>query len=89
MGSKESGQKAPQIELIWIDALVNNSENTDYKNRIQKNMSVKFSCFENVQESLEYLKKLKFVPTYIITSGRLYPEFIKEFKSNIILTMKN
>ena len=83
MGSKESDQKAPQIELIWIDALVNNSENTDYKNRIQKNMSVKFSCFENVPESLEYLKKLKFVPTYIITSGRLYPEFIREFKSNI------
>ena len=75
-----SGQ---EIELIWIDARVNENENKGYKNEIIKFMQVKFSCFEEVAPGIEYLKTLKFVPTYIICSGRLYPDFIKEFKAKI------
>ena len=77
------GQTIDKIELIWVDANVNNEENLSYKEEILKLMSVNFSCFDNVMESIDYLKKLKFAQTYIISSGSLYSEFIKEFKASI------
>ena len=70
-------------EIIWIDARVNNNENTKYKDQISKFMQAKFSCYEQVPPAIIYLKQLQFIPTYIICSGRLYPEFIKEFKTKI------
>ena len=72
-----------KAEIIWIDTRVNDIENLEYKEEILKFMSVNISCFENIPEAIDYLKKLEFVSPYIITSGRLYPEFIKEFKSKI------
>ena len=83
MGAYYSGGTVQKVELIWIDARVNETENLEYKEEILKFMIVNFSCFEKVPEALEHLKKLEFVSPYIITSGRLYPEFIKEFKARI------
>ena len=83
MGTYLYGQTIDKIELIWVDANVNNEENQSYKEEILKLMSVNLSCFENVIESIDYLKKLKFTQTYIISSGSLYCEFIKEFKASI------
>ena len=85
------GKKQPSklIEIVWIDANINSSENESYKNKfiedkdILKKVSTKVSPFVKVEEAIEYLKKLKFIPTLIISSGRLYPEFIKIFKNNI------
>ena len=34
-------------------------------------------------EAFDYLKKIEFVKTYIICSGKAYIEFIKEFTENI------
>ena len=83
MGTYYYGETVQALEIIWIDARVNDTENLEYKEDILKFMTVNFSCFENVPDAIEYLKKLEFVSPYIITSGRLYPEFIKEFKSKI------
>ena len=91
MGAKNTGanKNLKEIEIVWIDANVNNKENQKYKNALLKdpdilsNGLVKLSPFTIVSEAIEYLKKLKFVTTFIISSGRLYPEFIKIFKNNI------
>ena len=80
MGNNQENQK---VELIWIDAKVNNDENKKYKAEISKAMSFNFSCFEKIPEAIKYLKKLEFISVFIICSGRLYPEFIKIFKTNI------
>jgi len=82
MGNYNS-QTIHKDELIWIDQNVNNEENKGYKKEIKKLMKVNLSCFTDVPKAMEYIKKLEFVRTYIICSGRLYPTFIIEFKSNI------
>ena len=82
MGAHNS-QTIQKDELIWIDQNVNNEENQEYQKEIKKLMKVNLSCFTEVSKAMEYLKKLEFVRTYIICSGRLYPSYIVEFKSNI------
>ena len=82
MGAYNS-QTIQKDELIWIDQNVNNEENQGYQKEIKKLMKVNLSCFTEVSKAIEYLKKLEFVRTYIICSGRLYIDFIIEFKSNI------
>jgi len=77
------GHSFKTIELVWIDSKINNKENQKYKDEIKKIMKVKFSCFEKVNEGIKYLKTIEFIPTYILCSGRLYPEFIIEFKNKI------
>ena len=71
------------LELIWIDANVNNEENNGYKNEMKKFMQAKFSFFEGTQEALDYLKTIEFIPTFIMCSGKLYPHFIKEYTNKI------
>ena len=83
MGAYNNRQVIQKDELIWIDKNVNNDENNGYKKEIKKLMKVNLSCFTNVSEAMEYLKKIEFARTYIICSGGLYPSFIIEFKSNI------
>ena len=78
-----NSQTIQKDELIWIDQNVNNEENQGYQKEIKKLMKVNLSCFTEVSKGIEYLKKLEFVRTYIICSGRLYIDFIIEFKSNI------
>ena len=72
-----------KLELIWIDANINNDENNNYKNKIKKIMEAKLSCFDNIQKAFEYLKNIEFIPVCIMCSGKLYPEFIKEFRNKI------
>ena len=82
-------QPSKLIEIVWIDANINSDENNSYKNQfindkhILNKIATKVSPFVKVEEAIEYLKKLKFIPTLIISSGRLYPKFIKIFKNNI------
>ena len=83
MGANEYGNSFKKIELVWIDARVNEKDNKDYRDKIKKFMKIKFSSFEKVKEGIEYLKTIEFIPTYILCSGRLYPEFIKIFKTQI------
>ena len=77
MGSDNS------ITGIWIDENVNNEENKKYRFKFTKIVGFEIKAYENISTALEYLKKLKFSPIVIIVSGRLYPEFIENFKNNI------
>ena len=70
-------------EIVWIDPKVNNNENKSYQDKFRQFKFVKLSCFVNVPEGINYLKSIEFSETFIITSGRAYPEFIDLFKKNI------
>ena len=69
--------------IIWIDANVNNEENTGYLKELETYSFFKIKCFTNVNEAINKIKKIEFEESYIIVSGRLYSEFIKKFKENL------
>ena len=40
-------------------------------------------CFDSTEESINYIKTIKFESTIIVISGELYLLFISKFKENI------
>ena len=70
--------------IIWIDSMVNNKENSKYVDKLKQNISLKtIKCTDKVSDAIEFMKKINFERTMIICSGKLYPEFIREFKEKI------
>ena len=69
--------------LIWIDAHINNSENTGYQEKFKETKRFEFLTYEKVDDGIEKLKDIFFEDTYLIVSGSLYPEFISYFKDNL------
>ena len=69
--------------LIWIDAHINNSENTGYQEKFKETQRFNFFPYKNVDDGIEKLKDIFFEDTYLIVSGSLYPEFISYFKDNL------
>ena len=70
--------------IIWIDSMVNNKENSKYVDQLKDNISIKaIKCTDKVSDAIEFMKKINFEKAIIICSGKLYPEFIKEFKEKI------
>ena len=61
----------PLPNLIWLDRLVNNKENSEYKKIIEGLNKFELSTFTNTKECIEKLRTLKFVKTYIIISGSI------------------
>ena len=78
MGSSNESNKHYKY-VIWIDKNVNNLENSGYANELSKSYS-KISTFLNIDDALEFLKKIKFSLTYLIVSGSLFSEFLSKFK---------
>ena len=68
---------------IWIDQNIDNKENKNYKTKFSTIIGLKVFGFKDVSNALNFLKSLEFQPVLIICSGRLYPEFIINFKNNI------
>lgn len=86
MGCEESNISFDEkIQILWIDnSIKNKEENKGYAKTLEKNEIIKnVKCVENVKEGIQFLKLLEFKKTLVICSGRLYPDFIKEFKKNI------
>ena len=77
MGAKNT------ITGVWIDKNINSEENKKYRTKLSSIIGLEIRPYDNVSIALEYLKKLDFIPIFIICSGRLYPEFITNFKKNI------
>ena len=69
--------------IIWIDKNVNaTKDNKLYQEKIRKFDNIIFECYESITEAFKYFKTVEsFRKTIIITSGRLYEEFLKEFKA--------
>ena len=67
--------------IIWIDQNVNNEENKPYQKEIKNFNNVNLDCFENLNDAIKSFKEINFNKTIIITSGRLYENFMKELKA--------
>ena len=82
---KNEVAKSVEYFYIWVDANINNSENSEYsKYLIKKYQNIKL--YTKVQEAITYFKTIKFHITYIIVSGSLFAEFISKLK-NVINTI--
>ena len=69
--------------LIWIDKKVNNKEYSEYIKYIKEDLKFQVFGFNSVKKSYEYLKKLEFIDTYIICSGKKYIKLVEILKKNI------
>ena len=70
--------------VIWIDEDVDSCLNEIYSKELESMNSLNVKLFKKVIEAINYLKTIKFEQTKIIVSGRLYSEFVKSFKENIL-----
>lgn len=69
--------KAREIinRLVWIDAKVNNSENTGYQNKLKAKYGLKIETYDKAGDGIRALEKIQFESIFVITSGSIYPEF--------------
>ena len=74
--------KAKQIinRLVWIDAKVNNNENTGYQTKLKKDYGLNIETYEKAEDGIKALEKIQFESIFIITSGTIYPEFFNYMK---------
>jgi len=71
-------------QLIWIAPNIDNKENTGYSKELKSVKSLKIiKLFKKIDESIDYMKRIKFDETKVIVSGRLYAELVEKFKKNI------
>ena len=69
--------------LLWLDKKVNNSENIDYKQYIEKIEQIKFSSFTEISDCIDKLTKIEFEKTFVLVSGSLAKDFFIEIEKNI------
>ena len=71
------------INIIWFDENYDNKENIKYLNELKEYHNLTITCFKEIEEGIKFIKKIKFVETNIIISGRLYRKFINKFKKKL------
>ena len=76
-------KKYEKMNIIWIDPNVNDKENKDYVKELRDLGFLKIKCFNEVEDSIGYIKQIKFETTKIIVSGSFYIYFISKFKENL------
>ena len=69
--------------VIWIDPVVDNNENIQYLKDLQKYKYLNVKGLKDVKSAIAEIKKIQYEETNIILSGKLYTEFIEQFKKNI------
>ena len=70
--------------VLWIDANLDNKENSAYIKELQSIGTLRLILFQTIKEAIEQLKYFKFLKTKIIINGSLFYDFIKSFKDNIL-----
>ena len=69
---------------IWIDEIIDNEENIIYSKELESMGLLSFRLFKEIDKAINHMKFIEFQETKVIISGRLYNEFVKKFKENII-----
>ena len=69
--------------IIWLDRYSDGDEITEYISQLRSLGYSNIKCSKTINDSINYLKTIKFVDTIIIVSGSFYIPFIKEFKINM------
>ena len=84
MGMKNIAGFKYKTIIVWIDYNVHSSENDIYRKQkiIKEFQNFQFFLFENLNDGINFLKKLRYNPTYIILSGRYFFDFIDIYKAN-------
>ena len=75
-------QKEKLENIIWIDPDIENYENKDYSEKLEKLNLLKYK-FVNIEDALKCISEIKFKEVKIIISGKLYKKFVESFKQNI------
>ena len=73
-----------KCNVIWIDEELDSEENKKYAEELYSFGSLIVRLFKNLDKAIEHMKYIEFQETKVIVSGKLYPEFVKKFKENII-----
>ena len=73
-----------KCNVIWIDEELDSEENKKYAEELNSFGSLIVRLFKNLDKAIEHMKYIEFQETKVIVSGKLYPEFVKKFKENII-----
>ena len=82
-GAKNKFHINNKINIIWVDPNVDNPENSNYLNELRLLGLNKINTFKAVENSITYIKGIKFEETFVILSGKIYIEFIEKFKENL------
>ena len=69
--------------VIWVDPAVDNAENKKYLKFMDKFDYLKVKYFKEVKYAIDEIRKIFFEETLIILSGKLYFDFIEQFKENL------
>ena len=74
-----------KANVIWIDENIDNHVKSQYIDELESIGSLKVRKFKNVEKSIKYMiKDIGFEETKVIVSDKLYNEYVKLFKENII-----
>ena len=61
------------LDIIWIDEKINNSENKNYLEKMKNNYpNITINVYDNLEEGFNKILNLEFVSIFVIVSGRLY-----------------
>ena len=80
MGACSSDKNRNYCYYIWVDANINNFENSEYIRELSRKYP-NISIFNNIKDAMKHLEKIKFYLTYIIVSGSLFTNYISKLKS--------
>ena len=69
--------------VLWLDAKVNDSENKGYQEILKDIDQINIIPFDEINRCIEEIKKIRYVKTFIITSGSILNDFQKELKKII------
>ena len=82
MGNRQESSKN-KVNILWLDANVNNPPNDEYQNEFKKIEGVEFNPFTETNDCIEIIKKIRYEKTFIIISGSILKDFYNEFKKII------
>ena len=73
------------LDIIWIDEKVNNSENQSYLEKMKKDYpNIKITTYDNLEQGFNEILKLEFVSIFVIVSGRLYSKYYHKLEENLV-----
>ena len=70
--------------VVWIDDDLNSKEKLNFAEKINSLGSYTLKKYINVDSAIEFMKGIEFEETKIIISDKLYFDFVKKFKENIL-----
>ena len=73
-----------KCNVIWIDEDLDSEGNKKYAEELKSFGSLILRMSKNLDKAFEYMKYIEFQETKVIVNDKLYPEFVKKFKENII-----